>query len=746
MRAPPHVRSPRGSLFSVLALLFTTSLWGQTPEPRPQTAPMLHIYRAVHPPDLADYVRGVFPEGQEPITKFTQRNPDDGKNASRETRAWLSYDNDNFYVVFLCKAEPKEIRARLSKRDDIFADDSVGIFIDTFRDQKHAYEFLVNPFGIQMDGINTEGQGDDWKFDTYWHSDGRLTPEGYAVRIAIPFKSLRFTAQDMQTWGVALWRSIPGQNETSFWPYITNHVSGFVQQFAEGDGVDGVKPGRNLRLIPYVAFGGSRSLVTPDDVPPSFQSDREKRVGLDAKLVIHDSLTLDATVNPDFSQIESDDPQVTVNQRFEVFFPEKRPFFLENGGYFQTPENLFFSRRISDPEAGARLTGRIGKWSLGILGAGDRGPGKALDPTDPIYGDQAAVGVVRIERDLYGQSTVGMFASSYDLGSAHNRVVAMDTRLKLNDNWVVTGQAMYSDTRYDDGTRSVGPGYLVGVNRNGYHFDYFANYEDLNPGFHTDLGFIPRVDVRKGFQHVDYNWRPKSGRLVSFGPFVNTLGNWNRAGRNADWMGEGGMQFEFRGATFFNVGVNRNYELFDNIGFHKHGTFMFAGTDHFKKVHVDAFFFVGTGVNYSPATGVNAFLTSNENGNMNIVLRPTRRLRLQETYFYTRLAHTFTNHIVRSQANYQFTPSLSMRTIIDYNAVLTNASVVDFDQSKAFTGDLLLAYIPHPGTAVYLGYTNRRENLALTGVGDAVTLARTIAPDLQTGSQVFLKVSYQFRF
>ncbi len=739
------MRASSYALWCALACLFSVTLLAQEPAPRPATTRMTHVPRAVRPPDLTDYIEGR--GAGEPIGGFIQRNPDDGKPSTRDTRVWLSYDDTNLYVVFLCKAEKNEVRARFSKRDDIFADDQVAVFLDTFQDKKHAYEFFLNPVGIQMDGIFTEGQGDDFNFDTYWNSEGRLTADGYAAMMTIPFKSMRFTAQDMQHWGVGLMRYIPRSIESSFWPYISNRVNGFAQQFGEEDGVEGVRPGRNLRLIPYMTFGGSRSLLTPDNLPPSFQDKREVRAGLDAKTVVHDSFTLDVTVNPDFSQVESDDPQVTVNQRFEVFFPEKRPFFLENATYLQTPENLFFSRRIADPEAGARLTGRLGAWSIGVLAAGDRGPGKLLDPADPNYGDLAAVGVVRVQRDLWEQSTIGAFASSYDLGSSNNRVASIDTRLRINQNWVFTGQAMYSETRYIDGTHSVGPGYFASINRNGLNLNYFGNYEDLNPGFHTDLGFIPRVDVRRTFHHLNYNWRPQKGLLVSWGPFFNVQGNWNRAGQNADWLGEMGLQLELRGNTFMNFGANRAYELFNSIGFHKRAYFIFLASDHFKRFHIDTFFATGTGVNYSPPDGMNPFLADTQNWNVNIVIRPSKRLRLQETYYYARLAHTFTNHIARSQVNYQFDRDWSMRTIIDYNAVLTNASVVNFDKTKAFTADELIAYIPHPGTAIYLGYTNRRENLALIGDDPTtVSLARTQSPDLQTGSQLFLKVSYLFRF
>src|SRR5207248_5697885 len=168
-------------------------------------------------------------------------------------------------------------------------------------------------------------------------------------------------------------------------------------------------------------------------------------------------------------------------------------------------------------------------------------------------------------------------------------------------------------------------------------------------------------------------------------------------------------------------------------------------SDRFKRVGLSAFFGTGTGVNYSPATGVNAFLASNQYGNTGITLRPGALLRIQQAYFYARLAHVFTNHIFRNTVNYQFSLSFSLRTIVDYNAVLANTKVVDYESSKGFTGDALLAYIPHPGTAVYLGYTNRRENLAWIG-GDPATVLRTTNPNLQTGAQVFVKVSYLFRF
>ncbi len=292
-------------------------------------------------PQIEQFLNGNSRADMQRIDDFRQREPGDGTPVSRKTAAWIGYDDKTFYVVFLCESPPGQTRARLSKREDILSDEFVGVFFDTYHDRQRAYEFFVNPFGVQLDGVAPEGQKDDFSFDTLWYSDGRFTTEGFVTMMAIPFKSLRFSPSETQTWGFGLVRRIPTNNEVSFWPYITHKVDGFAQQLGNLSGLERISPGRNLQLIPYAAFAGSHFLDNPASGIPSFRSKTDFRAGLDAKAVIHDSLTLDVALNPDFSQVESDEPQVTVNQRFEVFFPEKRPFFIENAAFFQTPENLF---------------------------------------------------------------------------------------------------------------------------------------------------------------------------------------------------------------------------------------------------------------------------------------------------------------------------------------------------------------------------------------------------------------------
>src|SRR5687768_15274956 len=285
------------------------------------------------------------------VTEFRQREPGDGTPISAETQAYLSYDSENLYVIFVCRDDPSDIRANIARREDIEADDAVVVYLDTFRDRKRAYLFMVNPRGVQLDGIRTEGQDDDLSFDAVWHAEGQLTDTGYIVRIAIPFRSLRFPRASQQTWGVALGRIIRRNNEESYWPFITEREDGFVPQFAEAQGLSDISPGMNIQVNPYATVARARILDDDAEIP-GFRTLNDQRVGMDAKLVLRDAVAVDGTINPDFSQVETDDPQVSVNQRFEVFFPEKRPFFLENAGYFQTPVNLFFSRRIQDPGAG----------------------------------------------------------------------------------------------------------------------------------------------------------------------------------------------------------------------------------------------------------------------------------------------------------------------------------------------------------------------------------------------------------
>ena len=719
----------------------------------------LRIPRVARPPTLDDFLNNKAREAETSVTNFRQRSPDDGANVSEQTKAYLSYDDSNLYVAFVCRDKPERIRARMTKREDILSDDLVSITLDTFHDRRRAYVFSVNPLGIQLDGISTEGQGDDYSFDTLWYSEGRLTKDGYIALMMIPFKSLRFSRDAEQFWGIALGRTIAHNNEEAYFPYITQRVQGILQQAGKLEGLENISSGRNIQLIPYFVSSSERGVNYDDSGDPFFASRRDVRAGLDGKIVLGGAFTVDLTFNPDFSQVESDEPQVTVNNRYETFFPEKRPFFIENAGFFQTPENIFFSRRIVDPQFGARLTGKTGKWAFGSLIIDDRAPGRHFFADRGQRGKRALAGVFRLQREFGDQSSVGFLMTNYNFASSANRVLAFDTRIKLNRNWSLGGQLIQSFTKELNGTKLSGPAYLASLSRNGRRFNYNLTYTDRSPNFRANLGFIPRTDVRQVEQYASYRSRPNKRGIASYGPSAYLMTNWNRLGRVQDWYASAGFNVEFTGLTTIEVKRAESYELFLNKGFRTNNTSISFFSDKLSWLGFSGSYNWGGAVNYFPAPGLDVFQASSQNANVGLTFRPSAQFRFEQTYLYNRLstnfdprlvgersrANIFDNHITRSKLNYQFNRELSFRAIVDYNAVLPNSFLVNLEREKRITTDFLMTYMLNPGTALYIGYTDNYENLTLIP-GSSPTLLRTDLPTNSTGRRLFVKISNLFRY
>ncbi len=544
----------RRALLTALVLCLAPRAIGQTAPseplriPRLSRAPTFEDFLDMRPP--ADLAREMTM-----VTDFLQRQPSDGQPASERTEVYLGYDDLNLYAVFVCfDSEPDRIRARLSPRGDSGNDDWIVIVLDTFRDQRNAYMFGTTPLGVEWDALFTEGQGADANYDTLYDSSAGLTDSGYVVWLAMPFKSLRFPAESQQTWGMQFGRSIPRLNEQSFWPSYSTRIEGRLNQAAPATGLENVSPGRNVQLLPFTGFRSFRAIDRRNPARPAFQTDPARfDAGLDAKLVFRDSLVTDVTVNPDFSQVESDEPQVTANERFEVLFPEKRPFFLENAGFFQTPINLVFTRRIADPQFGARLTGKLGRYSIGALVADDQSPGKRAPDGDPRQGRRARFSIVRVNRDIFDQSTVGAIVTERAFDGAFNRVAGADARIKLDDNWVTQLQAVASTTRFADGSRQSGPAYEILLNRAGRQFNFDLAYSDRGAGFLTQTGFNPRNDIRNLTANVEYAFRPEGDRFIAMTPAVTVTRVMARDGTRLEEAVAPQVTWEFSGQTFVNV-------------------------------------------------------------------------------------------------------------------------------------------------------------------------------------------------
>jgi hypothetical protein len=790
----PVIRSTLlGMVFVFVAAMGVIAQVPSAPPPDSAKIPLSKIPRVHRAPKLEDFLENHPREAELTVTNFRQNAPGDGTPATEATTAYLSYDDKNLYVAIICHDEAGKVRAHLSKREASDQDDGVGVLLDTFHDFHRAYYFFSNPLGVQTDAIYTEGQGYDFSFDTLWGNAGRVTNDGYIVFFSIPFKSLRFSHDPEQTWGVALYRVILRKSEYDYWPYVTQRVEGLTQQFAPVSGLENVSPGRNIQLIPYGLLANDHFLNQPNPpsaaTPPAFQDQFEHRAGLDAKFVAKDALSFDVTLNPDFSQVESDDPQVTINQRFAVFFPEKRPFFIENAGFFMTPINLFFSRQIADPQFGGRMTGKLGKWTLGALVIDDRQPG--LGFTSGPYSTRAVDGVVRVTREFGKQSYIGAFISSRDFADTSNRVASLDARLKFSRNWVVDVQGVHTWTRQNiqagqnclsfqenpQGSGSQqGNALWADASYTGRHFSFSTNYNDFSPNFCTELGFVNRIDIRQNNAFGGYFWRPQNNKIIDFGPTLSETVDWNHADILQDWGVGLGFQVDLTKQTTINVSRGEAYELFGNIEFRKHSTSVLVSTQPYKWISFSARYTTGIGENFFPAQSLvpfQPFLGSTKRVNFGFTLRPSSRFRLDETLIYYRLGtrdgwttppfspgqSVFNNYLNRAKLNYQFTKELSLRLILDYNATIANLQLFDLQRSlggsdnangpfvptKQFTTDVLFTYLLHPGTAVYLGYNNGYSDLSLRA-GPPPFVTAQGAPNNSTSRLFFIKVSYLLRY
>jgi len=802
---------------------------GQNPpqgaEPATEVGPpALTIPRLTRGPSLEDFL-GMKPAGEvalqmAKVTGFVQRNPHDGEAVSENTEAYLGYDQKNLYVVFVCFDDPKKVRARMSRREDIYDDDEVEVMLDTFHDRRRAYAFQTTPLGVQWDAIWTEAsreeqtQGNwDISWDTVWDSRGKVTDRGFVVWLSIPFKSLRFPAAKSQEWGIILYRGIFRKNEDSFWPHISYKMQGRLGQAATLYGLEGISPGRSIELIPYGVMRGFRGLDTHDPTPFFRSANVQGQPGMDSKFVLHDHFVLDLTANPDFSQVESEDPQITVNQRFEVYFPEKRPFFLENEDYFRTPIDLFFTRNIQDPSAGIRLTGKEGPYSVGLMTTDDRGAGLAVPDTSPLLGVRSYFTIARASRDLFKQSSVGALYTDWECPESgeYNRVGGVDTRLHLSSTWTLEGQGVvssshllgnafsstysgnnceigvfpFSSGNVGHGSYYAGPADKLDLKRDALHFSYEAIYSDISPGFVTVPGFVNRADIRYAWQDADYRFRPKKGWVVDWGPsFVNRY-VFDHSGTRLDTDYAPYLAVQGRGQTYIflypyeelreRLRPQDFFALAQNQDYHEHSSGASIQTSYFPKLMLLASYRWGDGINFVPATGA-PFLAHTEIATALLTFRPIKPLKIENTYLFERLRATdsdyqqtllrlglppgtlgrsiFNDHILRSKWNWQFTPKLSLRVILQYNALLANTpgnTVYPYTflpTQKQFNTDFLITYLVHPGTAIYAGYNSDLQNIDHNLAFDPAGLAGlfTASGLINDSRQFFVKVSYQFRF
>ena len=527
------------------------------------------------------------------LKDFYQVQPGDNLIPQNKTEVRLGYDARHLYIAFYCYDDPSKVRANVPKRDNIWDDDYVGILFDTFNDQRRAYEFDFNPLGVQADGIWTEGQGEDFSLDLVMESKGVVTEDGYTIEVAIPFKSLRYVAGKDKLWGVHFWRRTKRLNNSlDMWIPMDRDKTSWLAQAGHITGLDGISTERTLELIPSVTVSQTSRRartygIIPDapfaNLDPGRTLNEPARFdpGLTGKYTLTPTVTLDFAVNPDFAQVEADQAVVTVNQRFPIFYPEKRPFFLEGIDIFNTQISAVHTRTIIDPDVAIKLSGKVDRNTFGLLVASDDGPGnfsedEALSTSSRLVGSNATVGVLRLKRDVGNEdSFIGFLGTYRRFVDTYNQLGGFDGRFRLNKQTTFSWQALGTHSRnlffYPDEGKvrdSVENGFAYAVNydQGGRHFGQNFSMVGRSRYFRSDVGFNRRTNTNNPNWFLRYNSEPNpKAKLISWRVYTDFNSNFDWQGRSQNFNNESQIQFSLTRQSYIGTGVDVGYDrLFES--------------------------------------------------------------------------------------------------------------------------------------------------------------------------------------
>ncbi|MFC2171749.1 DUF5916 domain-containing protein [Acidobacteriota bacterium] len=654
-----------------------------------------------------------------------------------QTDMLITYDDKDVLIAFKCyDPEPSKIRARYTDRDNLWADDWVGVMLDTFNDQRRAFEFVVNPFGIQMDAINDDVGGRyDTSWNAIWKSGGRITDEGYEVELAIPFNQLRFQpANGSQVWGVDGFRSYPrtDRHHLGLFPR-TRGANSYLAQADKIEGFVGVKPGKNLEIAPTItAIRTDEREDFPDgDLK---EEDSQVDVGVTLRWSLTPNVTLNGTVNPDFSQVEADVVKLDINEQFALYYEETRPFFKEGADYFHTSMlNLLHTRTIADPSTAVKLTGRTGHHTYGVFTARDGItniiiPGSQGSESDSF--DMATMTTVGRYRYNFGNSSViGGMVTSREGSGYYNRVANLDMRYRITPSDNLTVNLAGSDTRYNDEMIELFGIDDPKVSDHAFAFFYShsarnwfarAEYYDVGEGFRADLGFVPKVNYRRVEAGGDYIWHGDKNRYF------------NRISIGGDWdytEEQNGNVLEREYEAWFNyngpkesecgAGIGTRYYVYESTGFDQvfywtyfnlrptgdlFARFSFNGGDwiDFDYVRPATQKIIDTGFDYHLG----------------------KHLFIGFSYTYQTLdvdeGRLFTANVPQSRIVFQFNNRMFIRAILQYIDVRRDQSLYEDEVdevSKDFFSQYMFSYKINPQTVAYIGYSDSNsgtENHALT--------------------------------
>lgn len=656
----------------------------------------LEIPRLEHPPKIDGKWDNPIWDQALRIDGFKQFVPKEGADPSHKTVAWLGYDAKNIYCAIKAyDSEPEKIRYSITTRDNCMEDDWVFLSLDTFNEKRRSYFLIINPLGIQMDMLRIEEGGNDNmddSWDTVFYSDGKVTDDGYFIEMAIPFKSIRFPDDEEKVWSVCLGRTIARSGEIQMYPPMTKDKPGLISQAQEMVIRGKVEKGKNFELMPVAT-----SLKTKGD-------NMTFNPGVNFKWGINSDMTLDMAANPDFSHIEADAPQIDVNQRFALYYNEKRPFFLEGMEIFRFPQiDMVYTRRINDPIAGAKLTGKTGRFTYGMLSALDTSPTESLWDVSSGSGGgdrNALYNIFRVKADVFKESYVGFSFTDKEMGGAWNRVAGLDGQFKFNDRWFLSFQAIGSKTRFGDQTTTTfAPAMYLDFSYFSKHLSVGAYGLSIHPDFEASSGYVNRTDYRSVGTYLGYRIYPEKKNLQQIGFRLNFGRRFGYADEvmQDQWV-RASAQIRLSEFSQVDLEYSNQMERYGGMDFYRNSFEIQTQLMLLSWVTLAAAFETGESIYYDPDDPFKGY--SNVYAIM-AIFKPSRRIRLGVDFmkqtFWEKWGgeQVYDFNVVRTRTTYQLSKSLSVRGIVDYNHFY-----------KEFYGSFLFRYQLRPGTVFFLGVDN----------------------------------------
>jgi hypothetical protein len=732
----------------VLAVFVCLSVSAAAQQPKPSAA-TAETTREFTPPRLAmpPVIDGALDDeawagAPLELGEWLSYNPLYGDKLPHRTDVWGAYDADYLYFAFRCTdPEPQKIKTAVRRRDTAFQDDWVGFALDSLGTRQTSYDHFINPSGMQMDILNSAASGEELAPDWVWESAARQTDTGYTVEVRIPFQSIRFKGGSQVRMGIRFWRRISRLGVSVSWPDMPPGRTMFEGQatlvYAD------LEERRTRELMPTSTFSMRQARETPSRFG---DPDNDGDVGVSVKYGITSSVTLDATVNPDFSQVESDAFQVEINQRFPVFYSEKRPFFMEGSGLFSLAGpggdvslvSAVHTRRIEDPSFGVKLTGSAGRVTFGTLTALDQAPGRGTRETNPYFGREKLFNVARAQYSMGPGNYIGALLTDTEFASGHNRAAGADFAMKLSASQRLTGMALYTMTRTPDGkTRRQGGAGHASYWYNTKQWTFAATGEHYERDFEMDTAFYNRTGHTGGWIYTDYNFYPDKKKYPAIRRIVPRFfgtATRDRVQRGDEWLALTGIRMHFTRQGFLLVDQFFGEEVFAGRSFKIDRLRGIGNVQILRWLFVNSNFMTGYAPFYDP---VNPLQGRTWNARLGVTLQPTGAISQDISFNYVTFdredtgANLYTVRILNTRTTYQFTKYLAARAIVQYDS-----------QRRRVLTDVLGSYEFRPGTVFYAGYGSLIEQRLydedrwITGRGDYITTTRGL----------FLKASYLYRF